>query len=188
MTFGDFDGDRRRSRLLRREWAVFCLTNWGQNAYIKANLSCVDTSLTNPPYPMPYDVLQPIATIWTSTDGPSFPQLYYGRAALLDANNKGVGWVNYTLTTLTITGGFADWCCIVNGTTTFPASNGWSINVGGEPPSPSSDSSSPPLDQLGQTVTTGGGGGTPITSGITASQYINMPTASPPPTLMYFTR
>ncbi len=140
--------------------------------------ACVDTLHDGSPFPMPYDALGPISSLWTSTDGPSSGVLYNGTTALMAADNATVlGHVSYTVTNLSLKANFTDWCCIVNGTTSFPASTGWSINVAAAPPIAGI------MTALGVHVGIGGGGGAPITSGLDANQYgSNFQNCNPPVT------
>ncbi len=153
-------------------------TGWTYTTKVPASVDTTDNSS----YPRPYGPLVSISTPWSDTDSPSTQSGTFGTEALLASDNTTVlGSVTYSLTVLSVSAAFSDWCCIVNSTTTFPATTGWSISVSGSPPA--SGSSTP----TGKSVTIGGGGGSPITSGYDTNQYLNdyagidPPTTSPSP-------
>ncbi len=161
----------------------YAWTGWSNIITVPA---CVDTLHDGSAYPMPYDALGPLPS-WANSDAPQMPGYTFGTTALVSADgNTVLGSVTYNLTNLSIKAAFSDWCCTVNGTTTFPATAGWSINAAGSPPA----SGNTPL---GIYVTKSGGGGSPITSGEDANQYLgnydlsNTP-VTPPPTRMSFTK
>ena len=132
--------------------------------------ACVDAAQANEPYPSPYYGLTDVATKpYTTNDNPgsrNYAMTMLVNITSADGTTK-MGTVTEHLVRLSLNATFSDWCCIVAGpfSASFPATAGWSINVGGDPQNGSGD--------LGVEVTPGGGGGQPITSGYTANQYLN---------------
>ena len=141
----------------------YAYSGWTDTITVPASVDTDD----NTPYPRPYDPLVPITQQWSSSDDPSTILGAIVTKPLLAADYTTVlGYAKYVLQKVSIKASFTDWCCIfINGSATFPATTGWSVNASGAPPGPG-------VISPAGSISIGSGGGYPITYGYDSNQYL----------------